>query len=324
MLRSMNSAISGMQSFQTMLDVIGNNIANVNTVGFKAGRTDFADILSQTMSGGSTPTTTTPPGFGGTNPQQVGLGVKVGAIQTMFTQGADQTTGNSSDLAIQGSGLFAVSNNGGATDLYSRAGNFSLDSNNNLVLPNGYIAMGFDSAKTAPLAGAPATAQTSLTVMNLNAMLKDYAGPGATSPSPGSYTNSAGTTTYSLASAPNLQIGPDGSVTVDVQATTAGTTTSSQVQLGTLAIATVPNAGGLEKSGDSLYSVSNNSGSPTFQKAGDNGSGQLMVGALEMSNVDLTNEMANMLVAENGYAANAHVIGADNTILNALMNMKNS
>lgn len=317
MLRSMNSAISGMQSFQTMLDVIGNNIANVNTVGFKAGRTDFADILSQTMSGGSTPTTTTPPGFGGTNPQQVGLGVKIGAIQTMFTQGADQTTGNSSDLAIQGSGLFVVSNNGGATDLYSRAGNFSLDSNNNLVLPNGYIAMGFDSSKAVPTAGSPATSQTSLTVMNLNTMLSNYA---TAHPVAG--------TTYSLASAPNLQIGPDGSVTVNVQAATtvAGvtTTTTSQVQLGTLAVATVPNAGGLEKAGDSLYGVANNSGAPSFQKAGDNGSGQLMVGALEMSNVDLTNEMANMLVAENGYAANSHVIGADNTILNALMNMKNS
>jgi flagellar hook protein FlgE len=168
MLRSMNSAISGMQAFQTDLDVVGNNIANVNTVGFKSGRVDFSNMLSQTVSGASAPSTTT--GLGGVNAQQVGLGVQVGGIQSLFTQGSDQSTGNATDLAINGSGLFVVSPNSTipnplpspgpvattmGTLAYTRAGDFSVDANNNLVLPNGYVAMGFDAKYTVPPSAGP-------------------------------------------------------------------------------------------------------------------------------------------------------------------------
>jgi flagellar hook protein FlgE len=123
----MNSGVSGLRAHQTMLDVVGNNIANVNTPGYKGGRTAFADILSQTLTAGTAPGATT----GGTNPQQVGLGVRVGAISTQFTQGGLLSTNKPTDLAIQGDGFFVLSD--GNVDYYTRAGAFEIDANGYLV-----------------------------------------------------------------------------------------------------------------------------------------------------------------------------------------------
>jgi flagellar hook protein FlgE len=123
----MNSAVSGLRAHQLMLDVTGNNIANVNTPGFKAGRTTFSDVLSQTIAGATAPSAT----MGGTDPQQVGLGVRTGAITNLFTQGGILTTNKPTDLAIQGEGFFALSD--GSANYYSRAGAFEVDSAGNLV-----------------------------------------------------------------------------------------------------------------------------------------------------------------------------------------------
>jgi len=127
MERAMNSAVSGLRAHQLMLDVVGNNIANVNTPGYKLGRTTFADVLSQTLAGA----TATGPTLGGTNPQQVGLGVRVGAITNVFTQGGILTTTKGTDLAIQGDGFFVVSD--GTASFYTRAGGFEVDSAGYLV-----------------------------------------------------------------------------------------------------------------------------------------------------------------------------------------------
>jgi flagellar hook protein FlgE len=137
MLRSMYSAISGMRGFQTKLDVIGNNIANVNTTGFKAGRVMFSDVLSQTMAGGSAPAGN----LGGTNPKQIGLGSKVSSIDTIFTDGSLQNTNVPTDLAIQGNGFFVLDDGNGG-QVYTRAGNFKLDANGNLVAANGMKVKG--------------------------------------------------------------------------------------------------------------------------------------------------------------------------------------
>src|SRR6185312_11702120 len=127
MLRSMYSGISGMKNFQTKLDVIGNNIANVNTYGFKKGRVTFKDMVNQTISGASAPSQ----GKGGINPQQVGLGSQLATIDTIDTQGSLQSTGRVLDLAIQGDGYIVVAEGrpgeGGAfsptSTYYTRAGN---------------------------------------------------------------------------------------------------------------------------------------------------------------------------------------------------------
>ena len=138
MMRSLYSGVSGMQNHQTRLDVIGNNVANVNTTGFKRGRVNFHDMISQQLSGAASPTTE----VGGVNPKEVGLGVMVASIDTIFTQGNLQSTGVSTDVAIQGNGFFVLKN--GEETFYSRAGAFGVDSEGTLVNPaNGMRVQGW-------------------------------------------------------------------------------------------------------------------------------------------------------------------------------------
>src|SRR5262249_55930257 len=126
MLRSLSSAVSGLRNQQTKMDVIGNNIANVNTVGFKAQRVTFKEGFSQLVS-----SATRPDSQGGIDPFEVGLGSQIGSIDTMFTQGNLETTGNNTDLAVQGDSFFVV--NSGAQSYYTRAGNFTVDATGTLV-----------------------------------------------------------------------------------------------------------------------------------------------------------------------------------------------
>ncbi len=138
MMRSLYAGVSGMQNHQTKMDVIGNNVANVNTTGFKRGRVDFQDMISQQLSGAAAPTTE----VGGVNPKEVGLGVQTAAINTIFTQGNLQSTGVSTDVAIQGNGFFILKN--GEESFYTRAGAFSLDQDGTLVNPaNGMRVQGW-------------------------------------------------------------------------------------------------------------------------------------------------------------------------------------
>lgn len=131
MLRSMYSGISGMKNFQTKLDVIGNNIANVNTAGFKKGRVTFKDTMNQTVSGASASTDAR----GGKNPTQVGLGSTLATIDTIHTGSSLQTTNRPLDLGIDGDGYFVVKQ--GDSEFYTRAGNFYLDDNGTLVNADG-------------------------------------------------------------------------------------------------------------------------------------------------------------------------------------------
>ncbi|HML31496.1 flagellar hook protein FlgE [Sporomusa sphaeroides] len=129
MMRSLFAGVSGLRNHQTRMDVIGNNIANVNTVGFKGSRVNFQDILSQTLQGASSPQGNR----GGTNPKQVGLGMAVASIDTIFTDGSYQPTGKQTDLAITGQGFFILAD--GNQKYYTRAGNFDFDVQGNYVVP---------------------------------------------------------------------------------------------------------------------------------------------------------------------------------------------
>lgn len=179
MLRSLFSGISGLESFQTDLDVVGNNIANVDTVGFKASRVLFADLFYQMLKGASAPT----PTQGGTNPSEVGLGTSVGDIYVDTSQGNLEQTGVQTDMAIQGSGYFLVQSPSGVS--YTRNGHFSFDANGNLVNAQGDRVLGWmanngtlpatDAAHLTPIqipitTTTPATATTSAVLGgNLNA-----------------------------------------------------------------------------------------------------------------------------------------------------------
>lgn len=146
MMRSMFSGVSGLRAHQTRMDVIGNNIANVNTVGFKSGRVTFQEIFSQTLQGASAPDPVT--GRGGTNPMQIGLGLDISSIDTLMTRGSVQRTDNPTDLSIEGEGFFVV--RGGVTDTYkfTRAGNFGIDKLGNLVTASGLNVYGWQEYVT--------------------------------------------------------------------------------------------------------------------------------------------------------------------------------
>lgn len=144
MMRSLFSGVSGLNNHQVRMDVIGNNIANVNTTGFKRGRVNFEDLLSQNLAGAARPTDVK----GGVNPKQIGLGMIVGSIDTIHTQGALQTTGVNTDLAVMGEGFFVEKF--GEKTLYSRNGAFGIDRDGALVNPaNGFRVQGFRAVTQA-------------------------------------------------------------------------------------------------------------------------------------------------------------------------------
>ena len=142
-MRSLFAGVSGLRNHQLRMDVIGNNIANVNTVGFKSGRVNFQESLSQLLQGASRPSSST----GGKNPMQIGTGMQVGSIDTLFTQGSLEPTGEITDLAIQGDGFFIV--NDGNMNYYTRAGNFQVDAVGTLVHPGtGFVLQGIMADST--------------------------------------------------------------------------------------------------------------------------------------------------------------------------------
>lgn len=271
MLRSLYSGISGMRGFQTKLDVIGNNIANVNTVGFKAGRVMFKDILSQTMSGVTAPVD----GRGGVNAKQVGLGVTISAIDTIHTPGSAMTTNQVTDLRIDGDGFFAVKSSEDQEVPYlTRAGNFTVDAEHKLVNADGMLVL--DSG------GEPITIDEEVTAFTIS------------------------------------QNGEIISVSAD------GTSTATGVSIG---VVKVTNPAGLEKIGGNLYRSTPNAildGALEVVAANDAtlGTGAIISGQLEMSNVDLTQEFTEMIVAQRGFQANSRIITTSDEILQEVVNLK--
>lgn len=285
----MYSGISGMKNFQVKLDVIGNNIANVNTYGFKKGRTTFKDLVSQQIAGASAPTPGAG-GRGGVNPKQVGLGSQLATIDTVHTQGSLQTTARPLDLGISGDGFFVV--NDGTNDYLTRAGNFYLDKSGNLVNSDGMFVKGYEPNPTN--SGVNTTNASNIVIPS---------------------------------TAKSFSIGPDGTVNYIIEGS------SEPKVAGQIFIAKFSNDGALEKAGGNLYRESANSGLPLKNSAttyngavvsapGKNGAGTLVAGALEMSNVDLSEEFTEMIVAQRGFQANTRIITTSDEILQELVNLK--
>lgn len=273
MLRSLYSGVSGMRGFQTKLDVIGNNIANVNTVGFKGGRAMFKDILSQTVAG-----VTAPDGndAGGVNAKQIGLGVALSAIDTIHTPGSAMTTNVPTDLRIDGDGFFAVS--GGEDTVYlTRAGNFTVDAQRNLVNADGLQVLSSE--------GAPIIIPEDVTAFSIS---------------------------------------QDGTI-IGVNAD--GTSSATEFRI---AVVKVANPSGLEKIGGNLYRLTPNANPEGTFDFGDEttanneavGTGAIIAGQLEMSNVDLTAEFTEMIVAQRGFQANSRIITTSDEILQEVVNLK--
>ena len=170
MMRSLFSGVSGLKSHQTRMDVIGNNIANVNTTAYKSKMMNFSDMLYQTTQAASGPNTNA--GTGGINPRQIGLGVKTAAINTTITQeGATQSTGNPFDLKLTGEAFFVVSD--GTNTYYTRDGSFDVDEAGNLCMAStGYIVQGWGVDQNGDIIQG--------SVSNLNVMSKSNFAPAAT------------------------------------------------------------------------------------------------------------------------------------------------
>jgi flagellar hook protein FlgE len=288
MMRGMFAAISGLKTHQVMLDVTANDIANVNTIGYKSARTTFKDALSQMQRGASGAVGTS----AGSNAAQIGLGVQLASIDNLMSGGSLQSTGNSLDVAIQGDGFFrvglftaadvaasAVQAPAVATPLdvsnisYTRAGNFTRNQDGFLVTQDGYYVVGRNAA------GQEAALQVE---------------PGAT----------------------GVAIGEDGALSYIPAGGGARKT------VGYISLASFPNAAGLERQSNNRWIPSGNSGVETAGLPGTGGTGNLMAGAIEMSNVDLAQTFTSMITAQRGFQANSRVISTSDEMLQDLVNMK--
>ena len=313
----MYSGISGLKNFQTKLDVIGNNISNVNTHGFKKGRVVFKDLISQTQSGASGPNGIT----GGVNAKQVGLGSQLAAIDTIHGTGALQSTGRTLDLALAGEGFFVVGELGAVADdeipvldgfksiNYTRAGNFYMDQNGTLVNSEGKILVGMP-ADEGTVATYDADGQPEYTPI----FGADDELVSATADAAAALDNPVGAIVIPT-DAQSMSIGIDGQVTY---VSAAGTL----MYAGQLVTAKFSNPEGLTKEGGNYYQYSANSGLPGFGAAGNNGLGKIESGFLEMSNVDLSEEFTEMIVAQRGFQANSRIITTSDEILQELVNLK--
>jgi flagellar hook protein FlgE len=462
MMRSLYSGVSGLQNHQTRMDVIGNNISNVNTIGFKRGRVNFQDMISQQMQGAAKPTDE----LGGVNPKEVGLGMTVAAIDNIFNQGNLQSTGVSTDIAIQGNGFFILKS--GEESFYTRAGAFSLDTNGTLVNPaNGMRVQGWMAEEVnGQMLVSTAATPTDLTIpvgakdpaketqnvkfaCNLNkttpeildgASLEDIRkgtwgteqeiydsfgnkhllsvsfqrvpgnpnqwqatvnvdednadftqtriGLGTTDGVENTFivqfdnmgalqsvTDSAGNvsadfgqiellTSFTVPESNDeadgtphrqtfaINLGTIGSFENTITQSASKSTTKAYYQdgytlgyldtfkidssgvitgvysngtnrtIGQLALATFANDRGLEKAGDSTFVESNNSGMARIGESGVAGKGTLMAGALEMSNVDLSEQMTDMIVTQRGFQSNAKTIQTADTLLETVLSLK--
>lgn len=272
MLRSLYSGVSGMRGFQTKLDVIGNNIANVNTIGFKGSRAMFKDILSQTVAGVTAPAD----GNGGVNAKQIGLGVTLAAIDTIHTPGSAMTTNVVTDVRIDGDGFFAIQDGPDGGVFLTRDGNFKLDAAGQVVTADGRLVMGVDGGPLPIIDTAEVTA-------------------------------------FSID-----QSGQFIGVNVDG--------TSAPIDGMQLAVVKVTNPSGLEKVGGNLYRVTPNANIEdiVFSVANDPavGTGAIISGQLEMSNVDLTGEFTEMIVAQRGFQANSKIITTSDEVLQEVLSLK--
>jgi len=294
MMSGMYAAISGLDAHQTMLDVTANNLANVDTIGYKAQSLQFADQLSQLVQAG-----TGPNGYSaGSNPLQVGLGVHVGSIDNNMTAGGVESTGNATDVAIQGDGFLRVADGNVSTSpptfdstQYTRAGDLTTNPNGYLTTQTGQFVLGYKS--------------------QLNASTGAYS-PVESSPPVAA---DADNPIVIPAGSSNVTIGPDGSVNYQ---TPAGTT----VTAGYISLSTFPNEAGLQRDGGNLWSATAASGTETVGQPGTGTFGETIGGELEQSNVDMGTEFTNMIEAERGYQANASTITTADQMMQTVVQMK--
>jgi flagellar hook protein FlgE len=271
-----------MQQFQEAMDVIGNNIANVNTTGFKASRVDFQDAFSQTSQSSSPGTSTT----SNTAAIQVGNGVTTGAIRTLYTQGALASTNVPTDLFVSGTGFFMVRDSLANTQYATRAGDFRLDQSGRLINNQGMRVQGYSDGALSTLGditidatGAPSTAAAGATLSSFS-------------------------------------IDQQGIINVRLS-------DGTEFSRGQVLLQNFSDPQSLVKEGGNLYSGLAAAGPLAALSApGSNGLGSIEAGGLEMSNVDLAKDFADLITTQRAFQASARIITTSDEVLQELVNLK--
>lgn len=307
MLRAMDAAIAGMRSHQSKLDVIGNNIANVNTFGFKAQSYNFKEAMYSTSSASTGGTSNA----AGSNGAQFGYGTMTGSIATNMGGGTPSYVGGF-NATISGQGFFVVSPN--KTDIkntdlkdsgayFSRVGQFSVDSNGYIVDSDNNFVFGFQ-----PTTSDGTGTTTTDTLQPLRLTKKD-----------GTWSTTVPEPDLAVASA--IEINNMGIVTATI---TDDKGAAKTVTIGKVAIANFPNPEGLTKAGGYYYTTNgnDNAGNCAASEPGSGSTSSLMTGYLEASNVDLAKEFADLITTQRGFQANSKIITVSDEILNELVNMK--
>ena len=299
MVKSMFSGIAGLRAHQHTMDVIGNNIANVNTFGYKAGRVTFKESIYQTTASSSNGNDV----FGGSNPSQVGYGSQVGTVDLMFSNGAYAPTDSGMDCMIDGQGFFVVGNKGIEIDvtgdpadvssdmsktMLSRVGNFNFDGDGFLCDGSGNVVYGYRYAAGDP----PVMEEDRLQAIKV---------PDDSSGNPMKL--------YSVSISKTGEI--------------IGNDADGKSQtVGMVAIANVPNPNALEKTQGPYYEIRENTGYVMPFKPGEGTTGKIINHGLEMSNVDLAKEFSEMITTQRGFQANTRIISVTDEMLQELVNIK--
>lgn len=286
LIGTLTSGVSAMRSFTKGLEVIGNNIANVNTVAFKGSNVSFADSFSNTMRS-SAPSSAT---SSNQSAIQVGTGVQLSQISTKFTQGALSTTGLNTDLGVSGNGFFLVANPADGQTFATRAGNFRIDDNGYLVTYQGFRVQGATG-------GTAAAAPSAFGSIRLG-------------------TPPAGTqlTSFSISKAGMLtEFYSDG----------------TSINTNQVLLQNYSDSSALVKQGDNLFTGFSAAGilgptTPTVaaNAPAGNGLGSIQAGTLELANVDLTDEFANMITTQRSFQASSRLITVSDSVLEDIVNLK--
>ena len=353
---AMSAAITGLKAHMDALNVVGNNVANVNTYGYKAGRVTFRESIYSTQSAGAAGTTAT----GGTNPRQIGYGTSVGTIDLDMATSSLESTGFGLDVAIQGDGFFLVGPKGQTIDSmeavkslsFTKVGDFRFDADGYLVDGAGNVVYGFLSAAT--LDGDPATSENPVFSTDLVPIRLPFKNADGDAVYVGVDTGDGyNTTDGEMLNDQNLGI--NGKVTlenisIDENGVISGTNkdTGDPVVVGCLALGTVANPNGLLHTDGPYYNAAEAAGdarvfAPNSRVTGNlrngmiqDGNGDpdpdsalaansevgLMPGFLEASGTDLATEFSNMIVYQRGYQANTRIITVTDSMLEELVNIK--
>ena len=314
MIRSMFAAVSGLRTHQNRMDVISNNIANVNTYGFKAGRATFKESIYQNMYSSSEGNEV----MGGQNPSQIGYGSQIGSISVNHAPGNYEPTGFGTDCMINGNGYFLVGPKDAGEDgilnedvdgenqvsrlKLTRVGAFTIDGDGYLVDENRNVVYGF-----RPDAAVAGTGEYDLGEKDLLVPIRlpDITGEFLDGEDVGE-------------GLMNLS-----QIAIDANGILSGTAEDGTVyKISSVAVCNVPNPNALEKIGDSYYQIRNNTGFCRAFVAGEGTTGTLITGGLEMSTTNLATEISNMIIAQRGFQANSKMITVSDEMLQELISMK--